>query len=76
MSEDVSDQEAAIALVKEYAASECVGRFGDVTDVEEREAEWFIKFHTSTSSDTHTHRVRITKSVGNVISHDRSSRFE
>lgn len=76
MSEDVPDQEAAIELAKEYADSECVGQFGDVTEVEERETEWRIEFETHTLSDTHTHRVRITKSVGNVISHDRPSRFE
>lgn len=76
MSEDVPDQEAAIELAKEYADSECIGQLGDVTEVEERETEWRIEFETHTLSDTHTHRVRITKSVGNVISHDRQSRFE
>lgn len=76
MDEDVPDRETAIELVEEYADSECVGQFGDVTDVEERETEWRVEFRTHTPSDTHTHRVRITKSVGNVVSHDRSSRFE
>lgn len=76
MSDDVPDQETAIELAKEYADSECVGQFGDVTDVEERNTEWRIEFETHTLSDTHTHRVRIIKSVGNVISHDRTSRFE
>lgn len=76
MSEDVSDQEAAIKLARGYADRECVGQFGDVTDVEETDTEWHIEFQTHTLSDTYTYRVRITKSVGNVISYDRSSRFE
>lgn len=76
MNEDVSNQEAAIELVREYADRECVGQFGDVTDVEETDTEWGVEFETHTLSDTYAHRVRITKSVGNLVSHDRSSRFE
>ncbi|MBB6091065.1 hypothetical protein HNR49_002456 [Halobacterium salinarum] len=53
MSEDVPDQEVAIELAKEYADSECVGQFGDVTDVDETETEWRIEFQTHTLSDTH-----------------------
>ncbi|WP_152420654.1 hypothetical protein [Halorubrum tebenquichense] len=76
MSEDVPDQETASELAKEYADNECVGQLGDITDIEERDAEWQIEFETHTLSDTHTHRIRITKFAGNVISYDRLSRFE
>jgi hypothetical protein len=76
LSEDAPDREAAIELAKGYADSECVGQFGEVTDVEETETEWRIEFRTHTLSGTNTHRVRITESVENVVSHDRSSRFD
>lgn len=76
MNEDVSDRDAAITLAERYADDDCIGQFDKVTEVEERELKWLIEFQTHTFSDTYTHRVRITKSVGNVISHDRSSRFE
>lgn len=76
MSDDVSDAQAAIEIAEAYADHECVGQFGEGTMTEERDTEWLIEFQTHTLSDTYTHRVRITKSVGNVIAHDRSSRFE
>jgi hypothetical protein len=76
MGDDVPDRETAIELAKEYAESECVGQIGDSIDVEERDMTWIVKFQMYTYSEKTTHRVKITKSVGNVISHDRSSRFE
>lgn len=72
MSDDVPDRETAIGIAEEYADDECVGQFGDVETIEERESEWMVEFRTHTFSDTHTRRLRITKSVGNVIDHDRS----
>lgn len=76
MSKDVSNQNAATEIAEEYADKECVGQFGEITKTEERDTEWVIEFQTHTLSDAYTHRVQITKSVGNVISHDRSSRFD
>lgn len=76
MSDDVPDEQTAIEIAETYADSECIGQLGDITDIGERDTEWLVEFETHTLSDTYTHRVRIPKSVGNVISHDRSSRFE
>ena len=76
MSNDVPDEQTARELANTYADSECVGQLGDITDIEEYDTEWLVEFETHTLSDTYTHRVQITKSVGNVLSHDRSSRFD
>lgn len=71
MSEDVPDADAAIEIAEEYADAECVGQPGDVVEVEERESEWVVEIRTHTYSDAYRHRIRITRSVGNVIGHDR-----
>lgn len=76
MSEEVPDQDTATELAEEYADSECIGQFGEITEVDEHDTKWTIEFQTHTLSDSYTHRVQITKSVANVISHDRSSRFD
>lgn len=76
MSDDVSDTETAIEIAEEYADTECVGEYGEIIETDERTSEWIVEFRTHTFSDAYTHRVRITKSVGNVISHDRSNRFD
>lgn len=76
MNEDVPDKDTAIDIAEDFANDESIGQFGEVTDVEETETEWQVEFQTSTFSETYTHRIRITKSVGNVIAHDRSSRFD
>lgn len=74
--DDVPDEETAIEIAEEYAGEECVGEFGEVTAIEEQDTDWIVEFETHTYSDAYTHRVTITKAVGNVVSHDRSSRFE
>lgn len=73
MNEDVPNRETAIEIAATYAERECVGTFGDVTETEEEDAEWIVEFQTHTFSDAYTHRIRISKSVGNVLSHDRTS---
>ena len=72
MNADVSNSEKAIEIAEAYADDECVGQLGDIVDVEERENEWIVEFRTHTYADAYTHRLRITKNVGNVISHERS----
>lgn len=71
-----TDRETAVEIAKAYADEECTGEFGEVTDVDNRESDWQIEFKTHTFSDTYTHRIKVTKSVGNVVAHDRSSRFD
>lgn len=71
MHDDVPDPETAREIADEYADTECVGELGDIVDVEERDSEWIVEFRTHTFSDAYTHRIQITKSVGNVITHDR-----
>lgn len=69
---DVPDADAATDIAEEYADAECVGEPGDVVTVEERDSQWIVELRAHTFSDTYTHRVRITKSVGNVIGHERT----
>jgi len=76
MSDAVPDSETAIELATQYAESDCVGQFGEITDVEDRDATWVVEFRTHTFADRYSHRIEVTKSVGNVITHDRSSRLE
>ncbi|MFC7164704.1 hypothetical protein [Halospeciosus flavus] len=76
MGDDVEERDEAVTIAEEYADSECVGELGEVTDVEERDKSWYVEFQTHTFSETYTHSVEITKAVGNVVSHDRSSQFE
>lgn len=76
MSEEVSDQKTVTSLVKGYANRECVGQFGEITHIDEHDTEWQIEFETHTFSDTHTHTVRITKAVGNMVGHKRANQFE
>jgi len=76
MSEAVPDKETAIELATAYADSDCLGQFGEVIDVEDRDTTWVVEFQTHTFTERYRHRIELTKSVGNVISHDRSSRLE
>lgn len=76
MSDDVPDAEMAIEIAEDYADNECIGEYGEITDVEERDSAWLVEFRTHTFSDAYTHHVQITKSVGNVVSHNRTSRFD
>jgi len=73
MGDDVPDAEAATEIAEAYADEECVGQLGDVVEVEDRESEWIVEFRTHTFSDAYTHRVTITKAVGNVVDHERST---
>lgn len=73
MGDEVTDADAATEIATEYADSECVGQPGDVVSVEERESDWVVEVRTHTYSDAYTHRIRITRSVGNVVEHDRET---
>jgi hypothetical protein len=73
---EVPDEQTAREIAEAYADAKCVGQFGAVTDVGKRDSEWEVVFETHTISETYTHRLRITESVGNVIAHERSSRFD
>lgn len=72
MSDDIQDVETAIDVATEYADAECIGELGEIIDVSREESVWVVEFRTHTFSDAYEHQVRITASVGNVISHDRS----
>lgn len=71
MSEEVRDTETAIKIAEEYADNECVGEFGEIGETREKNNQWIVEFRTHTFFDAYMYRIRITKSVGNVISHDR-----
>lgn len=76
MGDEIQDSETAVEIAEEYADTECVGEFGEIITTEEEDTEWVVEFQTHTFSDVYTHTIRITKSVGNVVSHDRTSRFD
>lgn len=73
MSDDVPDSDTAIDIARQYADDECVGEPGDIVDVTEQDNEWAVEIETHGYSDTYTHRIRLTKTVGNVIAHERLS---
>lgn len=73
MGDDVPDAEEATGIAEVYADEECIGQFGDVVEVADRDSRWVVEFRTHTFSDTYTHRITITKSVGNVANHERSN---
>jgi hypothetical protein len=73
---EITDERTAREIAEEYADAECVGQLGAVTDVGKRNGEWEVVFETHTTSETYTHRVRITERVGAVVDHERSSRFD
>lgn len=70
MVEDVVKDEA-IEIAKAYADKECVGELGEILDTQEAGSNWIVAFRTYTFSDTYDHRVKITASVANGISHER-----
>lgn len=76
MNEEVPDRETAVEIAEAFADEECVGELGDVVDVEDRDSDWIVEFRTHTLADAYSHRMKITKSVGNVIAHDRSEQSE
>ncbi|WP_123538232.1 hypothetical protein [Halosimplex salinum] len=75
MKGEVRDRETAVELAKEYADEECVGQWGDVTDVRQTDGSWVVEFRTHTYSDEYEHRIEMNH-VGNVFTHDRSGRLE
>lgn len=78
MGDEISDKEGAIEIVKGFAEDDrrCVGEFGEIIDVHRDENSWIVEFRTHTLSEEHTHQIRITTAVGNVVSYDRTSKFD
>jgi len=78
MREEISDKEDAIKVAKEFADDDkrCVGEFGEITDVRREDNLWIVEFRTHTLSDEHIHQIRITTAVGNVVSYERTSKFD
>lgn len=74
MGREVPDADAARDIAEPYAAEECVGTLGEVREVTREDDVWVVEFETHTFSDVFRHRIRITGSVGNVISHEREKR--
>lgn len=70
------DKNTAIEIATDYADEECVGQPGDILDVHKEDGNWIVEFRTHTYADSYDHRVRITTSVGNVISHERKDRLD
>jgi hypothetical protein len=75
MEGEIEDPNTAIERAKEYAGDDCVGEFGEVLDVRQENNSWIVAFRTHTFSDAYEHRVQLSR-IGNVVSHDRPSRFE
>lgn len=73
MGDEVPDADTATEFAEDYADEECVGQLGDVVEVADRDSMWVVEFRTHTFSDVYTHRIAITKSVGNVVNHERSN---
>lgn len=71
MADEVTNAETAEAIAAKYADEECVGTMGEVTDVKQEDSTWVVEFKTHTFSEAFVHRVEITESVGNIVSHDR-----
>lgn len=78
MSGDSTNRDEAIEITKKFAEEDerCAGEFGDIIDIRRDDNVWIVEFRTHTFSDTYTHQIRITRSVGNVISYERESKFE
>lgn len=73
---DEVDRDTAIEIAKNYADNECVGELGEVLNTEKEDSLWIVDFRTYTFSDSYDHRVKITVSVGNLISHERKDRLD
>jgi len=69
------DKEDAIEIAQDYADDECVGQFGDILNASKEDSTWNVEFRTHTYGDSYDHRVTITATVGNVISHERGNRL-
>lgn len=72
MESQVQTAESAEAIAETYADEECVGTLGEVIDVTREDDLWVVEFRTHTFSKAYIHRIEITSSVGNVISHERN----
>lgn len=70
------DKETAIEIATDYADEECVGQLGDILETHKEDDDWIVEFRTHTYADSYDHRVRITATVGNVISHERGNRLD
>lgn len=73
MTDRVQDADTAEAIAENYASQECVGTFGEVIDVTRDDSTWIVEFRTHTFSEEYVHRIEITDTVGNVITHDRKA---
>lgn len=71
MEGEVTDKDSAVEVARDYADEECVGQFGDATDVSRDDGVWVVEFETHTYSGAYRHRVKINR-VGNVFSHERN----
>lgn len=69
------DKEEVIEIAQDYADEECLGEFGGVLDAYKEEKGWIVEFRTHTYSDSYDHRVTVTTTVGNIISHERGPRL-
>jgi len=70
MKGEVREEQTAVEVTRDYAAEECVGEWGAVTDVQEDDETWIVEFETHTYSDEYEHRLKINR-AGNVFAHER-----
>lgn len=69
-------KETAIEIATDYADEECVGQLGEILEAHKADGNWVVEFRTHTYADSYDHRVKITTTVGNVISHERGNRLD
>jgi UDP-N-acetylglucosamine transferase subunit ALG13 len=69
------DKETATKIATEYADEECIGEFGKILDTFRENNAWIVEFRTHTFDDSYDHQVKISASVGNILSHDRKDRL-
>lgn len=72
MGHGIQTAETAAVIAESYGEAECVGTVGEVVDTTREDGRWIVTFRTHTFSDEYTHRIEITASVGNVVSHERT----
>jgi hypothetical protein len=75
MEGEIEEPDTAIERARDYAADNCVGELGEVLDARQENNRWIVEFRTHTFADAYEHRVQLSR-IGNVVSHDRPSRFE
>mgnify|MGYP005852717017 CR=1 FL=1 len=69
-------KDTAIEIASDYADEECVGQLGEILDAYQEDSTWIVEFRTHTYADSYDHRVKITSTVGNIVSHERLSKFD